>query len=316
MGNVELDYDVAIIGAGPGGMTAAVYASRANLRVVMIERGIYGGQMMNTGEIENYPGFDHITGPDLSDNMYKHALKFGAEYKYGFVQSIVDHGGYKEVNLGSSTVTARAVIIATGAQYRKIGIPGEEELGGRGVSYCAVCDGAFFRDKDLVVVGGGDSAVEEAVYLTKFAKSVKIIHRRDQLRAQKILQDRAFANEKITFELNTVPVEIVTAYGAETVGGVRVADVVTGEERLLKVDGVFVYVGMNPISEFVSDLGITNELGYIVTDEKMRTSIPGIYAIGDVRDTVLRQVVTATGDGAVAGQHVQHYIESLVDAEV
>ena len=198
----EKIYDVVIIGAGPAGMTAAVYTSRANLSTLMIERGIPGGQMANTEEVENYPGFDTILGPELSTKMFDHAKKFGAEYAYGDVKEIIDGEEYKTIIAGSKEYKARSIIISTGAEYKKIGVPGEKELGGRGVSYCAVCDGAFFKKKELVVIGGGDSAVEEGVYLTRFASKVTIVHRRDELRAQKILQDRAFANEKIDFIWN------------------------------------------------------------------------------------------------------------------
>lgn len=201
-------YDVLIIGAGPAGMTAAVYTSRANLSTLMLERGIPGGQMANTEEIENYPGFDHILGPDLSTKMFEHAKKFGAEYAYGDVTEIIDGDEFKTVKAGAKEYKARAIILTTGAEYKKMGIPGESELGGRGVSYCAVCDGAFFKGKELVVVGGGDSAVEEGVYLTRFADKVTIVHRRDELRAQKILQDRAFANDKIDFIWDTTVKEI------------------------------------------------------------------------------------------------------------
>lgn len=193
----EKIYDVLIIGAGPAGMTAAVYTSRANLSTLMVERGIPGGQMANTEEVENYPGFGHILGPELSTKMFDHAKKFGAEYAYGDVKEIIDGKEYKTVVAGSKEYKARAVIISSGAEYKKIGVPGEQELGGRGVSYCAVCDGAFFKEKELFVIGGGDSAVEEGVYLTRFASKVTIVHRREELRAQKILQDRAFANEKL-----------------------------------------------------------------------------------------------------------------------
>lgn len=186
----EKIYDVAIIGAGPAGMTAAVYTSRANLSTLMIERGVPGGQMVNTGDIENYPGFDMIQGPELSNKMFEHAKKFGAEYAYGDIKEVVDGKEFKVIKAGSKEFKARAIIIATGAEYKKLGVPGEAELGGRGVSYCAVCDGAFFKNRQLVVVGGGDSAVEEGVYLTRFAEKVTIVHRRDKLRAQKILQDR------------------------------------------------------------------------------------------------------------------------------
>lgn len=198
----EKIYDVIIIGAGPAGMTAAVYTSRANLSTLMIERGIPGGQMANTEDVENFPGFESILGPDLSNKMFNHAKKFGAEYAYGDIKEIVDGKEYKTVKAGSKEFKARSIIISTGAEYKKVGVPGEKELGGRGVSYCAVCDGAFFKNKRLFVIGGGDSAVEEGVYLTRFASQVTIVHRRDELRAQKILQKRAFDNEKVDFIWN------------------------------------------------------------------------------------------------------------------
>ena len=198
----EKIYDVIIAGAGPGGMTAAVYTSRANMSTLMLERGVPGGQMANTEGIENYPGFESILGPDLSTKMFEHAKKFGAEYAYGDIKEIIDGKEYKTVVAGSKEYKARAVIISTGAEYKKMGVPGETELGGRGVSYCAVCDGAFFKNKNLIVIGGGDSAVEEGVYLTRFAEKVTIVHRRDELRAQKILQQRAFDNQKVDFIWN------------------------------------------------------------------------------------------------------------------
>ena len=187
-------YDVAILGAGPAGMTAAVYASRAELSTVMIERGMPGGQVANTEDVENFPGFSLITGPELSSKMFEHSTKFGAEYKFGDVQSVTLDGNYKVIDLGAEKIRAKAIIIATGAEHKKIGVPGEEELAGKGISYCAVCDGAFFKERDLVVIGGGDSAVEEGIFLTKYANKVTVIHRRDELRAQKILQERAFNN--------------------------------------------------------------------------------------------------------------------------
>src|SRR5699024_10195225 len=193
----EKMYDVVIAGAGPAGMTAAVYASRANLDTLLIERGIPGGQMANTEDVENYPGFDHILGPDLSNKMFEHAKKFGAEYVYGDIQDVQDHGDYKTDVTGNKDYKTRTLIIATGAEHKKLGIPGEDELAGSGVSYCPVCDGAFFKDRHLIVVGGGDSAVEEGIYLTKFAKKVTIVHCRDELRAQKIIQERAFNTDKI-----------------------------------------------------------------------------------------------------------------------
>lgn len=304
-------YDVIIIGAGPAGMTAAVYTSRANLSTLMLERGIPGGQMANTEEIENYPGFDHILGPDLSNKMFEHAKKFGAEYAYGDVKEIIDGEEYKTIKAGSKEYKARAIIITTGAEYKKMGIPGENELGGRGVSYCAVCDGAFFKQKNLVVVGGGDSAVEEGVYLTRFADKVTIVHRRDELRAQKILQDRAFANDKIDFIWSHTVKEINDENGK--VGSVTLVSTKDGAEQEFKADGVFIYIGMLPLTKPFGELGILNDEGYIVTNEKMETSVPGIYAAGDVREKMLRQVVTATGDGSIAAQAAQHYIEELLE---
>ncbi|MBR2078220.1 MAG: thioredoxin-disulfide reductase [Exiguobacterium sp.] len=308
----EKIYDVIIIGAGPAGMTAALYASRANLSTLMIERGIPGGQMANTEDIENYPGYDSILGPDLSQKMFDHSKTFGAEYAYGDVQRISDETEYKIVHAHNRDYKARAIILASGAQYKKIGVPGEEELAGRGVSYCAVCDGAFFKGKDLFVIGGGDSAVEEGVFLTRFANKVTIVHRRDELRAQKILQKRAFDNEKIDFIWNHTLKEIIEKDGK--VGGVRLVNTIDGTETDHEIDGVFIYIGMNPITGFVQDLGITNEQGYIVTNEAMETNIPGIFAAGDVREKTLRQVVTATNDGAIAAQNAQHFIEGLLES--
>ncbi|MCG3400377.1 thioredoxin-disulfide reductase [Staphylococcus massiliensis] len=307
----QVEYDVAIIGAGPAGMTAAVYASRANLSTVMIERGMPGGQMANTEEVENFPGFDFITGPDLSTKMFEHAKKFGAEYTYGDIKGIEDKGDYKVVDLGSKTVTAKAVIISTGAEYKKIGVPGEEELGGRGVSYCAVCDGAFFKDKNVYVIGGGDSAVEEGTFLTKFAKKVTVIHRRDELRAQKILQDRAFKNDKMDFIWSHTLQSINEKDGK--VGSITIESTKDGSEQTLDADGVFVYIGMKPLTQPFSDLGITNDVGYIQTDDAMKTNVAGIFAAGDVREKGLRQIVTATGDGSIAAQSVIAYIEELED---
>ncbi|KMY56263.1 thioredoxin reductase [Bacillus sp. FJAT-27231] len=290
-------------------MTAAVYTSRANLSTLMIERGVPGGQMANTEEVENYPGYDHILGPDLSTKMFEHAKKFGAEYAYGDIKEIVDGKEYKTIKAGAKDFKGRSVIITTGAEWKKLGVPGEKELTGRGVSYCAVCDGAFFKEKDLVVVGGGDSAVEEGTYLTRFAKNVTIVHRRDELRAQKILQDRAFKNEKVDFIWNHTVKEINEKDGK--VGSVTLVSTENGEEREFPADGVFIYVGMLPLSKPFLNLGITNEAGYIVTNEQMETNIPGIFAAGDVREKTLRQIVTATGDGSIAAQAAQHYVEEL-----
>lgn len=307
----EKIYDVIIAGAGPGGMTAAVYTSRANLSTLMLERGVPGGQMANTEEVENYPGFETILGPDLSTKMFEHAKKFGAEYAYGDIKEIIDGKEYKTVIAGSKQYKARAVIISTGAEYKKIGVPGEKELGGRGVSYCAVCDGAFFKNRELFVIGGGDSAVEEGVYLTRFASKVTIVHRRDELRAQKILQQRAFDNEKVHFEWSQTLKSINEKDGK--VGSVTLVSTKDGSEKTLPADGVFIYIGMVPLSKPFENLGITNENGYIVTNEKMETKVPGIFAAGDVREKTLRQIVTATGDGSIAAQSAQHYVEELME---
>lgn len=304
-------YDVAIIGAGPAGMTASVYASRANLDTVMIERGMPGGQMANTEEVENFPGFEMISGPDLSSKMFEHAKKFGAEYQYGDIKGIEDKGDYKVIDLGSSQVEATAVIIATGAEYKKIGVPGESELGGRGVSYCAVCDGAFFKNKNVYVIGGGDSAVEEGTFLTKFADKVTIVHRRDKLRAQKILQDRAFKNEKIDFIWNHTLKSVNEENGK--VGSLTLVSTVNGSEQTVEADGLFVYIGMKPLTQPFENLGITNDAGYIVANPDMSTAVKGIYVAGDVREKGLRQIVTATSDGSIAAQSVQEYIETLKD---
>ncbi|MBF4501235.1 thioredoxin-disulfide reductase [Savagea sp. SN6] len=311
--STEQIHDLIIIGAGPAGMTAAVYASRANLSTVMIERGMPGGQMATTDAIENYPAFESILGPELSTKMFEHAQKFGAKYEYGDVDKVVDHGDLKEVIVGEKSYKAYAVIVATGAEYRKLGSPGEEELTGRGVSYCAVCDGAFFQGREIVVIGGGDSAVEEGMYLTRFADKVTIIHRRDELRAQKIIQDRAFANEKIEFLWNKQVKSVNEKDGK--IGSVTLIDTQDGSESEFDTEGMFVYVGMDPLTDAVKDLGITNENGYILTNEDMETAVPGIFAAGDVREKMLRQIVTATGDGSIAAQAVQKYIEDLKEKQ-
>lgn len=307
--STEQIHDLIIIGAGPAGMTAAVYASRANLSTVMIERGMPGGQMATTDAIENYPAFESILGPELSTKMFEHAQKFGAKYEYGDVDKVVDHGDLKEVIVGEKSYKAYAVIVATGAEYRKLGAPGEEELTGRGVSYCAVCDGAFYQGREIVVIGGGDSAVEEGMYLTRFADKVTIIHRRDKLRAQKIIQDRAFENEKIEFLWNKQVKSVNEKDGK--IGSVTLIDTQDGSESQFDTEGMFVYVGMDPLTDSVKHLGITNENGYILTNEDMETTVPGIFAAGDVREKMLRQIVTATGDGSIAAQAVQKYIEDL-----
>ena len=282
-------YDTIVIGAGPAGMTAALYAARANLKVATLEQGAPGGQMNNTSDIENYPGFESISGPELSMKMFEPLEKLGVENLYGIVSGIEDKGNYKVVKTGDEEYQTKTVILATGAKHRHIGVSGEEEYNSRGVSYCAVCDGAFFRNQDLLVVGGGDSAVEEGIYLTRFANSVTIVHRRDELRAQKVLQDRAFANEKVKFIWDSVVEEI------------------KGDD--IKVRSV----DIKNVSDYLTGLDITDRDGWVITDDKMATRIPGIFAIGDVRQKDLRQITTAVGDGATAGIEAYKYVTALGD---
>ena len=300
-------YDTIVIGAGPGGMTAAMYAARSELKVLLLERGAPGGQMNNTAEIENYPGFTSIMGPDLSMKMYEPLDGLGVENAYGIVQTVtVNADGTKKVTVEDGEFDAKTVIIATGANHRHLDVPGEEAYGSRGVSYCAVCDGAFFRDQDILVVGGGDSAVEEALFLTRFGKSVTILHRRDALRAQKIIQERAFANDKISFIWDSAVEEVL---GNDIkITGVKIKNLKTGEITTKAFGGLFIYVGLDPMTETVKELGITDEAGWIVTDHEMATKVPGVFAIGDVRQKDLRQITTAVGDGAIAGQGVYQYI--------
>lgn len=298
-------YDTIIIGAGPAGMTAALYAARSNLKVALIEGGLPGGQMNNTSDIENYPGYANISGPELAEKMFEPLENLGVEHLYGFVENIENHGDVKKVITDDEEFETRTVIVATGSKHRLLGVPGEEELNSRGVSYCAVCDGAFFRDQDLLVVGGGDSAVEEAIFLTQFAKSVTIVHRRDELRAQKVLQDRAFVNEKINFIWDSVVKEIK---GENRVESVVIENVKSGQVTEQAFGGVFIYVGLDPVSDFVQELHIQDQAGWIVTDDHMKTSVAGVFAVGDVRQKDLRQVTTAVGDGAIAGQEAYKYI--------
>lgn len=303
----EKIYDVVVIGAGPAGMTAAMYSARSEMKTLLLERGVPGGQMNNTAEIENYPGYGQIMGPELSMKMYEPLADLGVENAYGFVTSIVDNGATKTINTEEEVFETKSIIIATGANHRKLGVPGEEEYGARGVSYCAVCDGAFFRDQDILVIGGGDSAVEEAIFLTRFGKTVTIMHRRDELRAQKIIQERAFANDKIKFIWDSVLEEIK---GDERkIESVRYKNVKTGEVTEADFGGLFIYVGLDAVSEFARDLGITDEEGWIITDATMKTSIPGIFAVGDVRQKDFRQITTAVGDGAQAAQEAYKYVE-------
>lgn len=304
-------YDQLIIGGGPAGLTAGLYAARAGRRVALIEKAMPGGQAFLTSEIENYPGFpEGIGGPELMMAFQQQATRFGLEIINAEIVSVDLAGDIKTSTAADGKeYRARTVIIATGAQPKKLGVPGEEEFRGRGVSYCATCDGAFFRGKKVAVVGGGDSAVEEAIFLTRFASEVVLIHRREELRAINVLQERARSNEKIRFRLNHVVEAIL---GDQKVERLRLKHVVTGEVTEEDFDGVFVFVGTQPNTKFVEGVLALDEQGRIITNETMGTSVKGVFAAGDVRNTPLRQVATAVGDGAIAAYSAEHYLAGML----
>jgi len=302
-------YDVAIIGGGPAGLSAGLYASRSRLKTIIIEKGRWGGQAATTEELENYPGsIENPTGPKLTERMKEQAEAFGTEFINGEAVGFDLSDKVKVLKLKDGEIKAKAIIIATGAQHVNLGAPGEDTFRGKGVSYCATCDADFFTDLEVVVVGGGDAAVEEAIYLTKFAEKVTIIHRRDQFRAAKSIVEKALANEKIHVIWDTVVEEI---YGDGIVEGVKLKNVKTGEITDYRTDGVFIFVGTRPVSEFVKGIVDMDEKGYIITDSEMRTSIEGIFAAGDVRNTPLRQVITAAADGAIAAISAEKYITKV-----
>ncbi len=302
-------YDAIIIGGGPAGYTAGIYLARAARNVLLFE-GVPGGQAGTTDLIENYPGFpEGISGADLMEKFKHQAVKFGLKIKDGMVDSVEVREGKKIVKVREQEYVADALVIATGADANKLGVPGEEEYRGRGVSYCATCDGAFFKNVPIVVVGGGDSAVKEAVYLTQFGSKVYIVHRRDKLRAEKANQEMAFKNEKIEFVWNSVVEEIIGDKLGVT--GVRIRNVKTGETKVIDAEGVFIYVGVTPNTAFLGDLVEKDEKGYIITNENMETNIPGIYAAGDCRKKLLYQVATAVGDAATAAWAAEEYLERL-----
>jgi thioredoxin reductase (NADPH) len=304
------DYDVIIVGGGPAGMTAGLYASRACLKTLLLEKMIMGGQMMTTTKVENWPGFPGgIDGPELMANFQEHCVEFGLEIDYGTVEKIVDNGDVKTLTVDGKELTCKSIILTTGVVSRKLGIEGETELVGRGVSYCATCDGAFFRNVPIAVVGGGDTAAEESLFLTRFASKVYLIHRRDKLRATKVLQERIMANDKIEMVWDSV-VEKLEADNSGLTGAV-LRNTKNDTTRNIEVSGLFAAVGITPTTGLVEGLLELNGEGYIKAGEDTHTSVPGIYAAGDCRTNVLKQVSTAVGDGAVAAIMAEKYIDDL-----
>jgi len=300
-------HEAIIIGAGPAGLTAGIYLMRAGVESVLIEKGVMGGTPMNYEHVENYPGFPGgISSPELMQKMAEQAKRFGLPIKeFIEVEEVNSEGDRFIIKAGTDSMESLGVIVCTGTVSVKMGIPGEEEFVGRGVSYCATCDGAFFRNLDVAVIGGGDAAIQEGLALTNIVRKVYVIHRRDQLRAQKIIQDRAFKNEKMEFLWNKVPVEIE---GKDQVESILIEDTKTHEHSRVKVDGVFVYVGARPNTQFLGNLVERDGAGFIVTDENLATKTAGLYVAGDARKKPLRQITTAVGDGALAAVSLEHYI--------
>ncbi|BCT78317.1 thioredoxin reductase [Sinomonas cyclohexanicum] len=304
--------DVIIVGSGPAGYTAAIYTARANLNPLIFAGSVTaGGELMNTTEVENFPGFpEGVQGPELMDKLEQQASKFGAQIEYEDVESVELEGETKTVTLtNGESYKARSVIIATGSAYRELGLPNEKRLSGHGVSWCATCDGFFFKDQDIAVIGGGDSAMEEALFLTKFARSVTVVHRRDSLRASKIMADRALAHEKISFAWNS---EVADVVGGEKVSALRLRSTVDGTESEIPVTGIFVAIGNDPRTQLVKDvLDLTAEGTIAVERRSSRTSLPGVFAAGDVVDPTYRQAITAAGSGCVAALDVEHYLADV-----
>lgn len=306
---MNMEYDLIIIGGGPAGLTAGLYASRARLGTLLIERGIIGGQITNATLVENFPGFPQgISGFDLGNLIHQQATKYGLETITTEVTGVEFDRAIKLIHTGQGDYQTKAVIIAGGSELRKLGVPGEERLLGRGVSYCATCDGAFFREKRVAVLGGGDAAITEALHLTGFASRVMVIHRRDQLRASKILQEKAFADPKMEFLWDTVVDEII---GDNMVEGLRLRNVKTGRISTLEASGVFVYVGLKPNTDYLKDKLKLDEKGHIIVNNLMETEVEGVFAAGDVRHDSARQAVTATGDGATAALSAERFIRGV-----
>ncbi|MBU4318523.1 MAG: thioredoxin-disulfide reductase [Proteobacteria bacterium] len=307
----QVDYDLLILGGGPAGLTAGLYATRAKLNTLLLEKTVPGGQILVTDWIENYPGFpEGISGLDLVQKMTEQATRFGLNIESNEVLSVDFSGPVKKVSVSDRTLTAHAVILCTGASPQKLGVPGEDRFYGRGVSFCATCDAPFYKNRVVVAVGGGDTAVQESLYLTKFAKKVYLVHRRDKLRAEAILQERALSNPKIEVLWDTVVTDVLG--GLTNVEGVRIKNVKSGESRDISADGCFIWVGIQPATGFLKDAVERDEFGFIPVNQKMETSVSGVFAAGDVRTTPLRQVVTAVGDAAIAVNSAQHYLESIL----
>lgn len=299
--------DMVIVGGGPAGLTAGIYASRARMDVVLLEKGAYGGQVVSTSGIENYPGFpEGIGGFELADLIYKQAENFGLPIEYRSAEKVTKLDDHLAVETADGPILTRTAVIATGSTPNKLGVPGEERLTGRGVSYCATCDGALYRDREVAVVGGGDSAMEEAVFLTRFARHVHVIHWMDHLQAVPLIGERALSNDRITINWNTALIEVK---GNDELQELVLQDVNSKETRSLEVDGVFIYVGITPQVELVNDLVDMDKGGYIITDKRMGTSVPGLFAVGDVRSESIRQVTSAVGDGATASFYAYQYLQ-------
>ncbi|MBN2030891.1 thioredoxin-disulfide reductase [bacterium] len=306
-------YDILILGGGPAGLTAAIYGGRSQLRVGMIERLMPGGQVMSTDWVENYPGFeDGIAGIDLAQKMEKQAVKFGLEISSGVIENIKLQTNPKKITVNGKELLAKTVIVATGSDPKLLNVPGEKEFKGKGVSYCATCDAPFFKDKDVIVVGGGSSGIQESLYLSRFVRSIQLVEFLDHLNAEPILQKRAHENPKYTFHLNH---QLLSIDGNQKVESVTIENRKTKEQKTLKTDGVFIWIGFNPNTKFLEGTLDMNPEGYITTNEEMETSIEGVFAVGDVRDKRVRQITTAVGDGTIAAQSALKTLESMEQSE-
>ncbi len=304
-------YDVIVIGGGGAGMTAALYAARANLKTLIIEKMTPGGQIFLTDIVENYPGFpEGIAGPEISDKLLKQAQKYGAKIQYEEVKGLEKDKSRQtfKVTTARGSHESKSLILSAGAEFKKLGIPGEVELTGKGVSYCATCDGAFFKDKEVVVIGGGDSAIQEGIFLTRFAKKVSIVHRRDKLRATPLLQERARKESRIDFIWDTIPIGVA---GEKKVEAIKLENVKTKETHLKKIEGVFIFIGHGPSSNFLKDFVKLDENGYVIAGDNYKTSESGVFVAGEIRQNAVRQLVSACGEGCGAALAAQHYLENL-----